>query len=81
MPGFNKAANTFFQSIENLVSLSRSLENCVEAGGGGNMKGLVKDKAKAASALCNRRWNYSYRVACVCWLGGLPGACAEGMDN
>lgn len=55
MPGFNKAANTFFQTIKNLVSLSRSLENCVEAGGGGNMKGLVKDKAKAASALCNRR--------------------------
>ncbi len=43
-------------------------------GNGGELRGLVRDKAKAVSALCSSRWNQSCKVACVCRLGGLAKA-------
>lgn len=48
-------------------------------GNGGELRGLVRDKAKAVSALCSSRWNQSCKVACVCRLGGLARSSVRGF--
>lgn len=50
-------------------------------GNGGELRGFIRDKANAVSALCSSRWNQSCKVACVRRLGGLARSSVRGFQT